>query len=206
MNTTRPTVYLCGTITTDPEHLNWRDRAKDELALAGIDVLSPVRGKNPSDWLEDGTDTNKPLIYDRGGFVARDHRDVRRCDAVLLVFFKAPERQSIGTFVEFGWAEELGKPIIVASDLPEVIRHPFIWKGADRICPTLEEALAYSIFLLAPDHRHAGNMVELARGKVCPHVDTFFCNERKMLVCVECGEMVGPTADPVKAMREGAKP
>jgi len=143
-----PTVYLCGTITTDPKYLNWRTETEEKLATWGIDALSPIRGKTASQWSSNGLDSIQLTIYDRGGFVDRDYRDVRRCDAVLVMFFEPPDRQSIGTWVEFGWADEMRKPIVVASDLPEVIQHPFIWKRAARVCPTLEEAQLYLQFLL----------------------------------------------------------
>jgi len=82
----RPLVYLCGTITQDPKHLEWRKQATAMLADYGIDTLNPVRGKNPSDWRKDGLDSvNTP--YAKGGFVPQDRMDVLlRCDALLLGF------------------------------------------------------------------------------------------------------------------------
>lgn len=143
----RPLVYLCGTITQDPKHLEWRKQATAMLADYGIDTLSPVRGKNPNDWRKDGLDsTNTP--YASGGFVARDKRDVARCDAVLLAFWEPLDRQSIGTWWEAGWASEMGKPIVVCSELPEVVEHPFVWRQAAKICPTLDDAVEYLVFLL----------------------------------------------------------
>jgi len=143
------TAYLCGTITPDPKHLDWREDAEDLLLEYGIQALSPVRGKDPSDWSNDGLEGKNGLPYDNGGFVGRDLRDVKRCDAVLVYFQQQVERQSIGTWVEFGWADMLGNPIIVCSELPEVVKHPFVYKRATRIEPTLDGACNYLKFLLS---------------------------------------------------------
>lgn len=154
-----PTVYLCGTITRDPKFLNWRREAEEKLEAWGIRSLSPVRGKNPDDWKANGLDTDKPripgggyarpVIYSNGGFVPRDKYDVKRCDAVLLAFWEAPDRQSIGTWWEAGWASAWDKPIVVCSQLPEVVEHPFVWRQVARICPTLDEGIEYLAFLLS---------------------------------------------------------
>jgi len=147
-NVNTPLVYLCGTITTEPKYLNWRKDVEKYLLPYGVGCISPVRGKDPKDWRKDGLNAIRPTIYDKGGFVPRDRRDVKRCDAVLLVFVEAPDRQSIGTWTEYGWADMLDKPIVVVSTLPEVIEHPFIWKSAARVCAAIEEGQDYIRFLL----------------------------------------------------------
>ena len=144
-------VYLCGTITPDPIHLDWRKDAEEFFRIHGIGVLSPVRGKSPSDWHKDGLEGNDDQVYSKGGFVARDLRDIEElADALLLYFPKAacPNRQSIGTWVELGIARSERVPIIVASDMPEVVDHPFVYKLATRVCSTLDEAMEYTRFLL----------------------------------------------------------
>ena len=146
-----PLVYLCGTITTDPVHLDWREEAERKLAPHGIGVLSPIRGKDPKDWKADGTDAIRPVPYANGGFLPRDKRDVReRSDAVLIFFpaSAAPDRQSIGTWSEFGWATAWDIPVVVASDIPEVTGHPCIWRQAAQVTETLDQAIEYLVFLL----------------------------------------------------------
>ena len=147
---TRPTVYLSGTITTDPKYIKWRHYAVDKLGYHGIEGISPLRGKTPTDWAADGLSAKNGVIYDKGSFVARDRRDVERCDAMLLFFAEAPDRQSIGTWVELGWAIILNKPVVVCSTLPEVVKHPFVWKHAAKVCDDLDEGIAYTQFLLTP--------------------------------------------------------
>ena len=146
----RPKVYLCGTITQDPKHLEWRKRAEIDLTACDIGTINPVRGKSPSDWRKDGLDSIQPTIYDNGGFVPRDERDVRRCDAMLVCFKDKGDRQSIGTWVEVGWAQMLNIPFVIVSTLPEVVKHPFISRKAARVCDTLDDAITYLKFLLQP--------------------------------------------------------
>ena len=145
----QPLVYLCGTITTDLKYLTWRADVQAALAPE-IGVLSPIRGKDVSDWRHDGLTSIQPTIYSHGGFVPRDLRDLECCDAVLLVFLDRCERQSIGTWFEFGWASRMGKPVVVVSSFPEVVEHPFVWRTAARVCPTLDEGIAYLRFLFYP--------------------------------------------------------
>ena len=145
----RPLVYLSGTITKDPKHLEWRKWAEAVLSEHDIGVLSPVRGKNPEDWTKDGLNGSACTAYSGGAFVFRDRRDLERCNAVLLYFPESPGRQSIGTWAEFGYAVwGLGKPVVVVSELPEVIGHPFVYRLAAKVVPTLEEAIDYLVFLL----------------------------------------------------------
>ena len=147
---TQPLVYLCGTITPDPIHNEWRKVAERELADYDIGVLSPVRGKDPADWSKDGMG-GKNVPYDNGGYLARDRRDVERCDVLLLVMLKGmlPVRQSIGTWCEWGWATILGKPAVAVTDVPEVANHPFIYRQAAKVCHTLDDGIAYVEFLLS---------------------------------------------------------
>ena len=142
------TVYLCGTVTPDPKHLQWRDQVVERFAETNIMPLSPVRGKDPKNWTKDGLEGVGDVPYSDGGFVPRDMYDVRRADALLVYFMEAPERQSLGTWIEFGWADAWGKPIVVCSTLNEVIKHPFIYKRACRVVSDLESACDYLEFLL----------------------------------------------------------
>lgn len=116
--------------------------------MYNIDVLSPIRGKNPLDWSEDGLAGKSHTLYTEGGFVPRDLRDIRRADAVLLHFADPPKRQSIGTWTEFGIAVERRIPIVVSSEIVTVVSHPFVYRLAAKVCPTLQQACDYLGFLL----------------------------------------------------------
>ena len=140
------TVYLCGTVSGDPATAKWREEAIDALEGRMLDAVNPIRGQEQIDRL--GFECNVPSRL----FVARDLNDVRKCDALLLYFPLAccNERQSIGTWTEFGAAVILGKPIIVVSDDPNVINHPMIREKATLVVPTLTEAYEALTFLDMP--------------------------------------------------------
>ena len=145
-----PVVYLCGSITKNPAHISWRKEVEEKLAKNGIAVLSPLRGKDLDKISEDGlgTDDVGERPFSAGGFVARDLLDIRNSDALLLFFEDTISRQSIGTWTEFGYAVSEQIPIVVCSTLHEVVAHPFIYKLATRITPTIDIAVEYLTFLL----------------------------------------------------------
>lgn len=142
-----PTVYLAGTITPNKVHTGWRLQAANMLLDKKIYSISPIRGNNPADWTADGLD-GVGTVYADGGFVPRDERDIRRCDAVLLFFMDPLARQSVGTWAEFGMAYALGKPVVVCSGLPEIAQHPFVRRWSAKVVPDMEAAVAYLAFLL----------------------------------------------------------
>lgn len=143
MNNTTSYVYLAGTVSPDPKHINWRTDATEKLWKNGIHSLNPLRGADPTCWDNSGYETITAMTCSGGGFVHRDEMDIKHSDAILLYFMESLLRQSIGTWTEFGWATALHKPVIVVSTLPEVVEHPFVWKKAARLCATLDESIEY---------------------------------------------------------------
>ena len=122
MFTLPKTVYLAGPITGltygDARH-GWRD----EFALMlpeHIVPLSPMRGK---DFLM-GEKSLKgdPNMYPTNplarpsGIIARDRNDVKNCDVVVACFLGAKDHPSIGTAVEFGWADAYRKPLVMVIE------------------------------------------------------------------------------------------
>lgn len=132
-------VYLAGTISPKPEHLEWRQQAARFIeARLPHEALSPLRFQNPADFTGDGLhDASCPDSM----FVANDIADLKRSDVVLLVFWKGATRQSIGTWAEFGIAALLHKPVIVVTDDPAVSGHPFIRRFAAVVVPTVDQGL-----------------------------------------------------------------
>lgn len=119
-------VYLGGSITKDPKHLNWRGTMQEQLMLAGHRALSPMRGKDSTRLGEKGlTSDIDPML-----FCERDRMDVERADVVISAYFAGLPRQSLGTWVEAGWAIWLHRPWIVYTDDPDVRFHPFVKKWA----------------------------------------------------------------------------
>lgn len=141
-------VYLAGPITADPRHLNWRFEITSKLGDVGVSCYNPVSDLPVHSWSSDG---NTVLASDspaaNGGFVPRDLYNLRRSDAALFNYPCGPNRQSIGTWVEFGIAYSLGIPTVVCSTVEEVTKHPFIEKLCTKIVKTLEEAVEFVLFL-----------------------------------------------------------
>lgn len=138
------TVYAAGTISNDPESLSWRERAADLLDFDDVCFLSPTRGPDHGNLLDNGLDIVDPLLGG-GNFVGRDLSDLRRADIVLFYWPGCPGRQSIGSFFELGIAYATGKTIVVvdSSDDRLVSRHPFIARLASAVFNTLDDGCDY---------------------------------------------------------------
>ena len=121
------TVYLAGPIT-GLTYGNARHGWRKEFALMlspHIIPLSPMRGKDTLMGINEMQ--GDPDMYPSNalcapsGIIARDHNDVRTCDVVVACFLGAKDKASIGTAVEFGWADAYRKPLImVVEDDPNL--------------------------------------------------------------------------------------
>lgn len=159
-------VYLGGTISPSPEHLEWRERVKrwanfPSLFRPGViiysrcEIIDPLEHQNPKHFTTDGLhDSTTPDSL----FVRADIADIQRADIVMCVYWNAPvdmrehpfgvvapsasyRRQSIGTWAEFGIAAYLHKPIIVVSDDNAVLDHPFVKVFAAAKVATIDAAI-----------------------------------------------------------------
>ena len=139
----RPKIYLCGTITADPKYIHWRTLLP--AALPDVEFLNPLRGK--STFSQDGLQQAEDAPYSEAGFVTRDLQDIDAADAVLLRMQDIPQRQSIGTWFEFGYAHGLGIPVVVVATDYTIVDHPFVKRFATEVFSTLDEAAAYFRFL-----------------------------------------------------------
>lgn len=113
-------VYLAGPILSKDYEgaVNWRKEVIGELAKHGIKGLSPMRAKEflqrSSGQLNSEHMATHPLTTD-DGITARDRWDVERSGLVLFNLLGA-ERVSIGTMVEYGWADAFRKPKILTME------------------------------------------------------------------------------------------
>lgn len=146
-----PLVYLAGPIAghTHDTATAWRDDAAHRLS-PDIICLSPMRFK---DYLRGElkivtTPYMHPLSTD-AAVVARDRFDVGRCNLVLANFLPA-ERASIGSCVEFGWADAFRKPVVAVVEPGSVHDHPMLRQIAGWTVPTLEEAYEIVRAILLP--------------------------------------------------------
>lgn len=117
--TTRPKVYLAGPISglTYDQGQGWREMACNKLHVRGIDGFSPLRAKGylrNVGVLEQGYE-DTPLSTDHG-ITTRDRWDVQTADAVLFYLRGCGNRVSVGTMIEFGWADARRIPIIVVIE------------------------------------------------------------------------------------------
>lgn len=135
-------IYLAGGITglTEAEAKAWRELAIERLGpqIKGINPLrcEPMQGDSGRYIAEDQASDLKfghPKAVKAKNFI-----DVQRCD-LLLAYLPEP---SSGTFIEIGWADAMGKPIIIVSQNPKIVNHPVISACADwPIQPTLRDAI-----------------------------------------------------------------
>lgn len=156
----KPMVYLAGPIAgqTYDESVGWREWATAELGLYGISALSPMRAKNylssyngkldskdGAPIMKDGYD-EFPLSTD-DAITARDRMDVMRSDLVLFHFPPGLDRVSIGTCIEFGWADAFRKPRVVSMS-DDVHNHAMIRSLTDFKAKSVEEAVRIAVGIL----------------------------------------------------------
>lgn len=165
----KKTIYLAGPITGlsyEAARLGWRVEFK-ALLPEHILALSPMRGK---DYLVDegilAGDANmypEHLMSTPSGIVCRDRNDVKNCD-VMVANFLGADRASVGTAIEFGWADAFVKPIVMIIEPDGLIEkkgmHAFEvtnphWHGmmnemAGYVTHTVEEAAHVCTHLLTP--------------------------------------------------------
>lgn len=155
----RPSVYLAGPITglTYTDGQDWRAYAKTALNGRGIDAFSPLRGKEYLDAHGEldsgGTRSSYAHIpmSSPAGIVARDRMDCMSRDLVIANLLGA-ERVSIGTCIEFGWADAARVPIvvIVEAEWTNPHDHAMILRLTDFSVPTLDDALDIAAAVLLP--------------------------------------------------------
>ncbi len=148
-------VYLAGPITglSFGGCTEWRDYAISKLAPHGIQGLSPMRGKHYLANLKSISGTGEEykdagVLSTQSAVVARDRFDTQRCDVVLMNMVGA-ERISIGTMIEIGWADSARRPVVMAIEANNVHQHMMVRGLIGFMVPTLDEALATVISILA---------------------------------------------------------
>lgn len=123
-------VYLAGPITGlsygEARH-GWREEFA-RLLPSHIHPHSPMRAKDFL--LDQNCLTGDPDMYPdhaiatASGIVTRDRNDIRReCDAMVACFLGAA-KASVGTCIEFGWADAFGIPIVMVIESNGMARVP----------------------------------------------------------------------------------
>lgn len=149
-------VYLAGPITGlthDEARLGWRTEFAS-LMPEHIFCNSPMRGKDMLKnfgILTSGNDYPDNAMTTSEGITSRDFNDVRTCDAMIACFLESKGDISGGTFMEYGFAHALQKPIIGVGPADEPNLHHLM---AKRVLgwrvDGLEEAAHIVSLLLTP--------------------------------------------------------
>lgn len=137
-------VYLAGPILgmTPEAAYAWRYETSDSLREAGYNVFIPKpTGCKVEDGvyvedLEEGANV-EDIFYE-------DYGELLTCGSVLANFLGA-ERVSIGTLIELTLAYELGKEVLVVTDLGNVNNHPFMSLLADYIFMSTSDAIKFLV-------------------------------------------------------------
>lgn len=152
-------IYLCGPITgcTFLEaKVGWRKDVYDALTPKGIECLSPLRHLREDQIdLGDHQSMNPNgaavgVLSTPRGLTERDRFDTMRSDLVFCNLLGA-ERASIGSMIEFGWADAMRIPILVCMDENNIHNHGMVTALASWIVPTLEEGMSVTEDLLIPN-------------------------------------------------------
>lgn len=135
------TIYAAGPMTG----LTWEEAREWRAELASLlgreyTVLSPLRGLKleskhevlKSQYEHTWTQTAKAIV-------ARDRWDVQRCDVMVACFLGA-RKASIGTCIEFGWADAMRKPIVTIMQDHNAHDHSMIREMSSYVVPTIEAA------------------------------------------------------------------
>lgn len=110
-------IYLAGPITGlthDEARDGWR-RDFASLMPEHIHCNSPMRGKEMLKGfgiLTSGAGYPDNAMTTPEGITSRDFNDVKTCDAMIACFLESGGKLSGGTFMEYGFAHALQKPII----------------------------------------------------------------------------------------------
>lgn len=119
---------------------SWRDRFTELLLAYNVKCLSPMRGKEylVGDTSIDDVEYETPSSCPKGVYT-RDRWDSLRCDLMVANLLDAT-RVSIGTMMEFAWADSRGTPVIFVMEEDNIHNHILVKGGPGFRVNTLEEA------------------------------------------------------------------
>jgi nucleoside 2-deoxyribosyltransferase len=146
-------IYLCGPITglTYDEATLQRNELVLRFQDLGISALSPMRGKIFE--LQGRAEVFKSKGYTEimatdKAIVGRDRNDVKSSDAILADL-RGAKKASIGSMVEFGWADAYRIPIITVMEKDgNPHDHAFVQQLSTYVVSDMEEAIVLATILL----------------------------------------------------------
>ena len=138
-------VYLAGPITglKVNDANDWRVSPSGHLRAMGMVPVDPLRSEPPG---IDGTymGTYADIKYGTAKAIAsKNLLDVKSADVVLAYMpqYLNPDWPSVGTLAELFIAHALGKPTILVTDEPRLLKHPLVQAASSWILPTLDDAM-----------------------------------------------------------------
>lgn len=148
---TRPIVYLAGPIKglTYQQANRWRQNAAHALNLIGLDSINPIEPEMISEIGVLGSSW-PGLMSNQRAIVAKDRFAVMNRAAAMLVNFLDAPAVSIGTCVEFGWANAAQIPIVTILPEDNPHNHAFIREMSNWIVSDLEAAIDVFTALFRP--------------------------------------------------------
>ncbi|NQU78593.1 nucleoside 2-deoxyribosyltransferase [Candidatus Woesearchaeota archaeon] len=143
-------VYLAGPITgLNYDSCNgWREETIEKLSRYDIKGLSPLKGESClllEDKIADEYDTN---INNAKAITTRDRFLLNSCD-IMLANLLGTKNITVGTMIEYGWADAARKPIITVIEKEgNPHDHAIVREISGYRVDTLEEGLRIAIMLL----------------------------------------------------------
>lgn len=148
------TCYLIGPITglNYNDCTDWREYAKKRLKKYGIKGIDPMRGKH---YLANETSVKdqytEEVLACQKGITARDRFDTKSA-SVCLANFLGAEKVSVGSCIEFGWADAFRNPVVMVLEKEgNPHDHSMMREIAGFILHDLDEAINVVIAILG-DH------------------------------------------------------
>lgn len=146
-------VYLCGPITgcTYDEATVEREKMVEKFKERGVEALSPMRGK--IFYLESRNEALKAkghveIMSTDKAIVKRDKNDVKNSD-LIFADLRGAKKTSIGSMVEYGWADAMGIPIItVMEEETNPHDHAFVHQLSTYVTADVDEAFMLAMYLL----------------------------------------------------------
>lgn len=146
-------IYLAGPIsglTYESAALGWREQIR--TLLPEFDLFCPMRAKEflAGEGILQGAYAFNPMSSENG-ILGRDRNDVFTSDLVIANFLEDEGNMSLGTAMEFGWADAWRKPVIMIAEQDNVHRkHPMLRGSSVYVVETLDEAAILAKHLLLP--------------------------------------------------------
>lgn len=136
------TMYLAGTISSNPETYEWRKRVREFFAYSPdynqhITIIDPCQSRWNKELLthaQGKDETFKGLVFDQNARTLLPHKDRQHVKQSTVAFVNmnpgSPEKPSIGTIFELAWYfDDPSKMVIGIHEDPENdfrCQHPFV--------------------------------------------------------------------------------